>query len=192
MIRPAWHLFSLPLTLAVLALSMPAVEGKAETSEHPATAAGDPPSCDAGLLQAQHFNSIELFQSGASCLQSERYLDATFIQALGQIRGSTDVSLLPPVAYRDALLVYKLSARVTYNPQSLGGFGHAEVYRDPATRAELFRRLENWNPSYSKSYSPGWRTHETDLSGLYDEMLGKQKSLSPGAAQEPCHLNKRR
>ncbi len=83
--------------------------------------------CNAGLRQAGDLNSIEILKSGASCLERERYLDATFLLILGQIRGATDISLFPPASYQGAELVYGLAARVTYNPRSDGGFGHSEV-----------------------------------------------------------------
>ncbi len=43
-------------------------------------------------------------------------------------------------------------------------------------RDELFRRLENWNPSYSDAYDPGWRKHDTGEAARYDAVFGKQKA----------------
>lgn len=114
-------------------------------------------ACRHVLSESATLNGPTLFHGSAACMHSGRKVDGAFLLSAAQIRSLADMGAAyaggaKPAGEEGRAVTALYGAIYSY----FGGPGPSEVFRDPAVRAELMGRIENWQPRTPADYNPGW------------------------------------
>lgn len=136
------------LLVVALTPSVLAVQGEDETERKES----DLPDVDQVLARAESTDSFQLVLASASALTEKRFNDAAFLLQAGQLRALVDQKVFPPKGTGGNSPMIALNAlffKVGYATNPIW-------MRDRERYADVLKRLEQWNPEFPDSYSPGW------------------------------------
>ena len=100
-------------------------------------------------------------------LESLKYLIS------GQIRSTTDMSLLEPSAESDEKLMAQLYEMIFYQ---FGGAGGNEIYQDERTYKKVFDNIRSYNAIIDDTYSPGWSYKSSFSTSEYLDAIAQGKT----------------
>lgn len=127
--------------------------------------------CSTAVERSERLNGPQLFQATMACFKDGNSSDGTFLLIAGQIRSTTDMSLLTAVGDIDEIAQGELYGAIFYR---LGGAGDESLLRDSQRSALLFARLESWKPLFYEGYKPGWNYKSSSKTALYDQVALQQ------------------
>jgi hypothetical protein len=108
------------------------------------------------LEKSDSSTSTEMFLAAAAAYQAKRYEDAGFLFYTAQIRSRTDLNTFRPRKTGSGNPVVLISALNV----KLGEVINPALMRQPDIFANVIARIEDWQPSYDDSYTPGWKFSE--------------------------------
>jgi hypothetical protein len=130
--------------------------------------------CNSQLAMATAANAPELIYGGRICKAAGKLVESSFLLGAGQIRALSDVRLLPPATQADDQNLLPLYGMLYFGGGTAGV--EDEVLRQPAAREEFILLLDNWQPSYSSTYDPGWGVRKRPDVAQYHSTLAELKS----------------
>lgn len=104
------------------------------------------------LLNDSYIDALGLMLTSGTAYQNGKKEDAAFLFYAGQIRFKSDMKNYTPKGKGGNSPAALLGA-MSYQ---LGSVINPEIMREPVLYANVVKRLTNWDPQYSKDYSPGW------------------------------------
>jgi hypothetical protein len=90
----------------------------------------------------------------------------------GQIRSTTDMSLLEPRGESDEKLIAELYGMIFYQ---FGGAGGNEIYQDESVYPEVLENIRLYTPVIGKTYNPGWNHKEAPSTEEYSIFISEGK-----------------
>lgn len=138
-------------------------------------------ACSEQVTRAAALNGFDLFYAVALCGAADQQLEATYLQAVGQVRSMADMASIMPATSSDAARVAELYGFIY---AVAGGPGDDAVLRDPVSRQRLFDLIERWAPIYSPEYQPGWNDRRRLDSQAYRSRIAELKTHRLGQLRE--------
>ena len=129
--------------------------------------------CTAQLSKASDLNAADLFYASSVCQALQQDVEANFLLAAAQVRGSTDMALMAPATKADLQAAAGLYGFIFYYA---GGPGNIEVLRTALARDRFFQLFDSWAPKYDAAYSPGWRVGKRPDNAKYRQALDEIKA----------------
>lgn len=138
------------------------------------SAVGNVGSCQSALATSDTSNTGRLWEGASVCAKEGDIDTATLLLLLGQIRLTTDFSLLEAMTEQDEDAQGEWYGMLYYK---MGGSGSDEIYRSPARTASLFAKISAWAPELQPDYDPGWSYRPLHDTGVYRQFLRCQKLI---------------
>lgn len=129
--------------------------------------------CAAALSKANVLNPAGLFRASSICAAVHKEIESSFLLSAGQVRATTDMSVMAPATKADLGAVVALYGFIY---SYAGGPGKDEVFRDPLTRNSFFKLLDGWTPAYGPDYSPGWNVGKRPDGTAYQRAMTEAKA----------------
>jgi len=130
--------------------------------------------CHSQVARANESNAVELIYGGQVCVAVKKPLEASFLLLVGQMRATTDIFLMPPATQADDRSLMPLYGMLYYG----GGLNGADddILHDPQSRTRLFELLDQWSPSFTPTYHPGWSARKRPDAKLYAATIEQAKA----------------
>lgn len=130
-------------------------------------------ACTAQLSKASDLNAADLFYASSVCQALQQDVEANFLLAAAQVRGSADMALMAPATKADLQAAAGLYGFIFYYA---GGPGNIEVLRTALARDRFFQLFDAWTPTYDAAYSPGWKVGKRPDNAKYRQALDEIKA----------------
>lgn len=131
-------------------------------------------SCTSALENSKSLNGFEFLQRASSCFRDENNFGGTLLLIQGQTRSVVDLIILP--AIDDEANRTKSSDLYSTLYFQAGGLGDIEIARNPVLTEKLIVQFQEWNPTYSDAYDPGWHVTERPTISAYQTLLAEQQA----------------
>jgi hypothetical protein len=141
-----------------------AIDAKALTKE----------DCVSELSRSASANAPELIYGGRVCELVGSFVESSFLFGAGQLRALTDIMLMPPATKADDQGLLPLYTMLYFGGGATGI--KDEVLHDPNQRQKFLLLLEQWRPSYSQTYNPGWNARKQPDAEKYHSTVAEAKA----------------
>lgn len=130
--------------------------------------------CHSQVARANESNAVELIYGGQVCAAIKMPLEASFLLLAGQMRATSDILLMPPATQADDQSLMPLYGMLYFG----GGLNGVDddILHDPQSRTRFFELLDQWSPSYSPAYHPGWNARKRPDAELYAATIAQAKA----------------
>jgi hypothetical protein len=130
--------------------------------------------CASHIAKAASATGETLIYGAGVCKAVQKPVESSFLFLIGQLRAASDIMLLPPATQAEDQGLMGLYTTLYYG-QGVNG-ADDEVLRNPATRARLFKLLDEWSPDYGPDYNPGWTARKRPDAAKYAATIAEGKA----------------